>query len=51
MSMNNILTTAADLQSRRSFLLNSGMGLGAAAFASLVPRAGVAAQLGMHHNA
>ncbi len=43
--------TAADLQSRRSFLLNSGMGLGVAALASLAPRAGLAAPTGLHHPA
>ena len=31
------------LQSRRSFLLNTGMGLGAAALNSLVPKLGMAA--------
>ncbi len=44
-------TEAADLQSRRRFLLNSGMGLGAAAYASLVPQAGAAAQAALHHQA
>ena len=38
----------AILQSRRMFLQNSGMGLGAAALASLVPRAGGAARPGPH---
>jgi len=37
------------LQSRREFLLNSGMGLGATALASLVPQLGAAAQPGCHH--
>ncbi|MFP6882671.1 MAG: DUF1501 domain-containing protein, partial [Roseibacillus sp.] len=44
-------TEAADLQSRRRFLLNSGMGLGAAAYASLVPQAGAAVQTALHHQA
>ena len=44
-------STAADLQSRRTFLLNSGMGLGAAAFASMMTRAGATKQLGVHHKA
>ena len=44
-------TEAANLQSRRRFLLNSGMGLGAAAYASLVPQAGAAAQTALHHQA
>ena len=47
----NDLATADTLQSRRSFLLKSGMGLGAAALASLVPRVGGAATLGLHHPA
>ncbi len=42
---------AERLQSRRSFLLNSGMGLGAAAFASLVPGGSAAAAPGLHHPA
>ncbi|MCP4847813.1 MAG: DUF1501 domain-containing protein [Verrucomicrobiaceae bacterium] len=41
----------ADLQSRRSFLLNSGMGLGAAAFSSLVSPEGIAAGSALHHKA
>ena len=49
--MTHDLAEAADLQSRRSFLLSSGMGLGAAAFASVVPRAGAAAQPLRHHRA
>ena len=36
------------LQSRRMFLQNSGMGLGAAALASLVPSAGAAVRSGPH---
>jgi len=38
------------LQSRRSFLLNSGMGLGAAAFGSLISPQAQAAQTGVHHK-
>ena len=45
------LTKAIDLQSRRRFLLNSGMGLGTAAFTTLVTRAGAAAQPRLHHPA
>ncbi len=45
------LTGTTDLQSRRRFLLNSGMGLGTAAFASLLTREGTAAQAGLHHPA
>ncbi len=45
------LSTAADLQSRRTFLMNSGMGLGAAAYASLVSGANAANQPGVHHKA
>ena len=45
------LTGTTDLQSRRRFLLNSGMGLGTAAFASLLTREGAAAQAGLHHPA
>ena len=41
--MNDLLREHDILQSRRSFLLNSGMGLGATALASLVPQRGVAA--------
>lgn len=48
--MNDILTSSTDLQSRRSFLTNSGMGLGTAAMASLIPQAG-AATMGLHHTA
>ena len=47
--MRELFTTARDLQSRRSFLLNSGMGLGTAALASLSPQARAAA--GLHHDA
>jgi hypothetical protein len=42
--MTDPITNFCNLQSRRSFLLNSGMGLGAAALASLVPKIGVAAE-------
>ena len=45
------LSGTTDLQSRRRFLLNSGMGLGTAAFASLLTREGAAAQAGLHHPA
>ena len=56
------LAAAAELQSRRRFLLNSGMGLGTAAFASLVKRADAATRpersgqshvqhQGLHHPA
>jgi len=41
--MKDLLTEHDILQSRRSFLLNSGMGLGATALASLVPQRSVAA--------
>jgi hypothetical protein len=44
-------TEAANLQSRRSFLLNSGMGLGAAAFSSLIPQVRAASEPGLHHPA
>ena len=44
-------STASALQSRRTFLLNSGMGLGAAAFASMMTPAGAANQAGIHHKA
>ncbi len=39
------------LQSRRRFLTHTGMGLGAAAFASLIPRAGQATPIGTHFAA
>ena len=39
------------LQSRRRFLLNSGMGIGASALASLVPHGLNAGQIGLHHKA
>ena len=45
------LAKAIDLQSRRRFLLNSGMGLGTAAFATIVTRAGATAQSSLHHPA
>jgi len=44
-------TEGANLQSRRSFLLNSGMGLGAAAFSSLIPQVRAASEPGLHHPA
>ena len=37
-------------QSRRQFLMNSGMGLGTAALASLVPQIGAANSVGAHHR-
>ena len=40
-----------ELQSRRSFLLNSGMGLGAAAFTSLIGQKGVGAENALHGTA
>ena len=39
------------LQSRRTFLQNTGMGLGATALASLVPKNAIAAPAGMHFPA
>ncbi|MEE3198821.1 MAG: DUF1501 domain-containing protein [Planctomycetota bacterium] len=45
------LAKTANLQSRRTFLLNSGMGLGTAALASLLNRQGIAAENGLHHPA
>jgi hypothetical protein len=51
MSTTYNFTEAANLQSRRSFLLNSGMGLGAAAFSSLIPQVQAASQPGLHHLA
>jgi len=44
-------TEGANLQSRRSFLLNSGMGLGTAAFSSLIPQVRAASEPGLHHPA
>ena len=44
--MNDTLTDFDLLQSRRSFLLNSGMGLGTAALASLLSKQGFAANAG-----
>ena len=49
--MTDLLSSTIDQQSRRSFLLNSGMGLGTTALASLLPRAGLAASDGIHHPA
>ncbi len=49
--MNDLLASTHTLHSRRSFLLNSGMGLGTTALASLVPQAGSAASAGLHHAA
>ncbi len=49
--MNDLLASTDTLHSRRSFLLNSGMGLGTTALASLVPQLGGAASAGMHHTA
>ena len=45
--MTNPVSEYGDLQSRRSFLGTSGMGLGAAAYASLATRHGVAANPGL----
>lgn len=45
--MDNPVSEYADLQSRRSFLGTSSMGLGAAAYASLVARPAVAADPGL----
>ena len=42
--MDNLVSEYADLQSRRSFLRTSSMGLGAAAYASLVARPAVGAK-------
>lgn len=39
------------LQSRRKFLVNSGMGLGASALASLLPQNLAGAERGLHHKA
>ena len=49
--MTELLSSTIDQQSRRSFLLNSGMGLGTTALASLLPRAGLATSEGIHHPA
>ena len=49
--MTDLLSSTIDQQSRRTFLLNSGMGLGTTALASLLPRAGLAAADGIHHPA
>ena len=55
--MKPLFTEPSVLQSRRSFLLNSGMGLGSAAFASLIPKvmgasaAGGLSPFGAHHAA
>ena len=49
--MTDLLSSTIDQQSRRSFLLNSGMGLGTTALASLLPRTGLAASDGIHHPA
>lgn len=51
MSTRYNFTEAANLQSRRSFLLNSGMGLGTAAFSSLIPQVRAAPEPGLHHPA
>ncbi len=48
--MNLPFLESSILQSRREFLLNSGMGLGTAALASLVPQLGAAAEPGSHHR-
>jgi hypothetical protein len=49
--MQDQLIKYADLQSRRSFLLNTGMGLGTAAFSSLIGQKAAAAQPAFHHKA
>lgn len=55
--MRPLFTEPSVLQSRRTFLLNSGMGLGSAAFASLIPKVMGASTssggtpLGAHHQA
>jgi hypothetical protein len=55
--MRPLFTEPSVLQSRRTFLLNSGMGLGSAAFASLIPKvmgastSGGGTPLGAHHQA
>jgi hypothetical protein len=55
--MRPLFSEPSVLQSRRSFLLNSGMGLGSAAFASLIPKVMGAfttsggSPLGAHHQA
>ncbi len=54
--MKAFFTESSVLQSRRSFLLNSGMGLGSAAFASLIPKvmgastASGGSAFGAHHK-
>lgn len=45
----NIFEKYDMLQNRRQFLRNAGMGIGASAFASLIPQAN-AAQKGLHHT-
>ena len=47
--MTDLLASTAQLRSRRSFLLNSGMGLGTTALASLLPQVGGSAATGLHH--
>ena len=49
--MHDQLIKHRELQSRRSFLLNSGMGLGAAAFSSLIGQKGVGAENSLHGTA
>ncbi|MFK7850394.1 MAG: DUF1501 domain-containing protein [Akkermansiaceae bacterium] len=55
--MKPLFTEPSVLQSRRSFLLNSGMGLGSAAFASLIPKvmgastSSATSPFGTHHPA
>ncbi len=49
--MKDLITQRNLLQSRRAFLQNTGMGLGAAAFASLLPGQGIAAPAGVHFAA
>ena len=49
--MHDQLIKHRELQSRRSFLLNSGMGLGAAAFSALIGQKGVGAENVLHGTA
>ena len=48
--MNFSFSESVNNQSRRQFLLNTGMGLGSAALASLVPQLGRAATQSGHHH-
>ena len=42
--LNRAFSNLSNAESRRSFLLNSGMGIGASAFASLIANGGVSAK-------